>query len=151
MAVVAWKSCHGGQNRGGYQRVSWHRSGGWARRLRPWWRLANGRRKSYKKNMSLFSTSKWIFEVLTIRRWCTCWGWSARNRRGDRLSWSYPCVWPSWHERVVTTAGTGVVSPLTGHIFDHSLTGHKIWPLRSLATDGSFSLSLPTYGSPGSG
>jgi hypothetical protein len=32
----------------------------------------------------------------------------ARNRRGTRLSWSYPCVWPSWHERVVTAARTGV-------------------------------------------
>ena len=32
----------------------------------------------------------------------------------------YPCVWPSWHERVVTVARTGVVSRLTGQIFDHS-------------------------------
>ncbi len=39
---------------------------------------------------------------------CTCWGWSARNRRGTRLSWSYPCVWPSWHEKGVTAARTRV-------------------------------------------
>jgi hypothetical protein len=44
MAVMAWKSCHGGQNRGDYQRVSGHWAGRWARRPRLWWRLANWRK-----------------------------------------------------------------------------------------------------------
>ena len=70
---------------------------------------------------------------------CTCWDWSTWNRVGTCSA--VACVWPSWHERVVPTARTGVAIHLTGQICDHSdpLSWRDIndWPLRSVATDGT--------------
>ncbi len=117
-------------------RVSGHRAGGWSRRPRLRWRLAFIttwiRRNCGWPLMNMHFCQLWWNST-------DYWGCSARNRSEARLSWSYPCVWPSWHERVVTAAGTEVA---------FAWRDKNGFSMRSVVTDGTIpgtvSLRLPT-------